>query len=273
MKRFFHKRTVVIAFVTIGFCLNIFASTSRQPLINVYTKADFTNSLGMGFNKIPAGKFMMGSPKDEPGRRDNETLHQVTLTKSYYIQTTPVTQGQWKAVMGDKPSKYKDCGYDCPVECVTPYDIADFIEKLNTLGEGTYRLPTEAEWEYAARAGTTTPYSSGDRLPKKEDKVNIPVASFKSNAWGLYDMHGSVAQLVQDKYGGDYPSDAVTDPTEAVSDPDISMYSLPIYRGGRSAARYEYRFSHYGLLCGNAGFRLVLEQLPQKSLEGKFSRQ
>ena len=274
MKGIFHKRTIVIA-VCIVLYLNIAACTSRQVLTRVHTKADFTNSFGMGFNKILAGTFMMGSPDNEPGREENETLHQVTLTKSYYIQTPEITQGQWKAIMGNKPSKFKNCGYDCPVECVSWYDIEDFIEKLNKKGEGKYRLPTEAEWEYAARAGTTTPFNSGNSLSVDEAKFNsnnettLPVASFKPNAWGLHDMHGNVLEWVQDTYG-DYPSEPVTDPKGPAT--DSRGFSMPLYRGGnlyapaeecRSASRTEYPFSSYLYLCGTAGFRLVLEQIPQ----------
>ena len=125
-------------------------------------KETFISSLGMTFNLIPAGRFIMGSPSDEPGHWDEEYRHQVTLTQSYYMQTTEVTQGQWKAVMGSNPSRFSDCGDDCPVERVSWNDVQDFISELNKRGEGSYRLPTEAEWEYAARAGTTTAFANGD---------------------------------------------------------------------------------------------------------------
>jgi len=123
--------------------------------------SQFTNPLGMTFNLIPAGTFTMGSPEDEPGRNDNETQHQVTLTQAFYMQTTEVTQGQWEAVMGENPSSFQDCGDNCPVEAVFWDDIQGFIAKMNERGEGTYRLPTEAEWEYAARAGSTTAFANG----------------------------------------------------------------------------------------------------------------
>ncbi|KPA19272.1 Sulphatase-modifying factor domain protein, partial [Candidatus Magnetomorum sp. HK-1] len=124
-----------------------------------------TNSIGMTFVLIPAGVFMMGSPEDEPERLDREVLHEVTLTQPYYMQTTQVTQGQWETVMGNNPSYFKDGGHNCPVEQVSWEDAQEFIKQLNTL-EGTekYRLPGEAEWEYACRAGTSGPFYFGKCL-------------------------------------------------------------------------------------------------------------
>jgi formylglycine-generating enzyme required for sulfatase activity len=193
------------------------------------TPKPITNSLGMTFAPIPAGTFMMGSPASEYERSSEETLHQVTLTKSFYLQTTEVTQGQWKAVMGSNPSYYSNCGDDCPVEQVSWYDCQSFITSLNQL-EGTtkYRLPTEAEWEYACRAGTTTPFNTGNCLSTDEAnydgsrpysgcssgiyrQTTVPVKSLSLNAWGLYDMHGNVGEFCQDWYG-DYSSSPVTDP-------------------------------------------------------------
>ena len=123
----------------------------------------FTNSLGMEFVLIPAGSFMMGSPSSEKGRDRDEKQHRVTLTKSFYMQTTEVTQGQWKKIMGNNPSYFKNCGDDCPVEQVSWNDAQEFIRKLNRKeGADKYRLPTEAEWEYACRAGSTTRFCFGD---------------------------------------------------------------------------------------------------------------
>ncbi|GBC60255.1 hypothetical protein DENIS_1206 [Desulfonema ishimotonii] len=168
-----------------------------------------TNALGMNFVFIQPGTFMMGSPEDEPGRDDDETLHKITLTNGFYMQTTTVTQGQWKAVMGNNPSYFKECGDNCPVESVSWDDAQAFIVKLGQSGSDGYRLPTEAEWEYACRAGTDTPFAFGKCLstdqanydgdyplqgcPKgKYRKKPVPVASFDPNDFGLYDMHGNV---------------------------------------------------------------------------------
>ena len=121
-----------------------------------------TNSLGIEFVLIKPGKFMMGSPEDEPGRYSGERLHAVNLTNHFYLQTTEVTQAQWKALMGKNPASQKRCRESCPVEQVSWDDAQQFIEKLNQKeGTDTYRLPTEAEWEYACRAGSTTAFPTG----------------------------------------------------------------------------------------------------------------
>ena len=165
---------------------------------------------------VPAGKFVMGSPASEKGRNDNETQHEVTLTKSYYIGKYAVTQEQWEAVMGDNPSYTK--GAKLPVTYVSWDDCKKFIKKLNGITKGKYRLPTEAEWEYACRAGTSTAYSFGNRLtkaianygdgPRGSPKV---VGSYKPNAFGLYDMHGNVSEWCEDWYAT-YLAGAVADP-------------------------------------------------------------
>jgi formylglycine-generating enzyme required for sulfatase activity len=183
--------------------------------------ADLTDSkivktdLGITFLYIPPGRFLMGDDHDGP-------IHEVTLTTGFYMQTTPVTQGQWQAVMGNNPSHFKKCGPDCPVESVSWEDAQDFIQKLNEVeGEEVYRLPTEAQWEYACRAGTTSRYFFGDDesqlaeyawYKKNSGKTTHPVAKLKPNDWGLYDMHGNVWEWCQDWYG-DYPNQSVSDPT------------------------------------------------------------
>jgi len=200
----------------------------------------YINKFGMKFVYIPPGSFMMGSPTSEPGRYSDEKQHHVTLTKRYAMQTTEVTQGQWRAVMGRNPlhtfHNY-NCGKDCPVERVSFNGIQSFIQKLNNIeGIGKYRLPTEAEWEYAARAGSTTAFPDGgiSELICGHD-LNLeaigwycgnsnakthPVAQKQPNAWGLYDMHGNVSEWCQDYYGKNYPSGSVTDPTGPSSGPD-----------------------------------------------------
>jgi len=189
----------------------------------------FTNSIGMKFVYVPPGTFMMGSPSAERGRDFDEPIHRVTLTMGFYMGVTEVTQRQWKTVKGDNPSGFERCGDDCPVDEVSWDKVKKFIQALNQL-EGTdkYRLPTEAEWEYACRAGSTTAFASGaiskigcSHDPNLDamgwycgnsgDEIH-PVASKKPNAWGLYDMHGNVAEWCEDRYG-EYPSDPVTNPT------------------------------------------------------------
>ena len=157
------KRIGIIMFVS---ALSFFLSVASQQAIGEEKAAQgetFTNSLGMKFVLIPAGTFMMGSPSDELGRLKDELQHKVTITKSFYLQSTEVTQRQWREIMSNNPSHFKDCGDNCPVERVSWDDAQEFIVKLNQR-EGTdkYRLPTEAEWEYPCRAGSTTRFCFGD---------------------------------------------------------------------------------------------------------------
>lgn len=193
--------------------------------------AEQGNSIGMKFTLIPAGEFMMGSDEFDWGK----PVHKVKINKPFYLGTYPVTQAEWKAIMGDNPSYFK--GDDLPVERVSWDDVQEFISKLNEKeGTNKYRLPSESEWEYACRAGTTTRYSfrdsesklgdyawyaenSGSRPPKKgycagydkDDWFSLewnwkthPVGQKKPNHYGLYDMHGNVWEWVQDKYHSDY---------------------------------------------------------------------
>ena len=165
---------------------------------------------------IPAGKFVMGSPKKEVGRYDGETQHKVTLTKPFYMGKYEVTQEQWESVMGNNPSDTK--GTNLPVTDVSWNDCQEFIKKLNGITKGKYRLPTEAEWEYACRAGITTAYSFGAKITPKDANYDdsgidkpIEVGSYKPNTFGLYDMHGNVWEWCED-WKADYPKGAVIDP-------------------------------------------------------------
>jgi len=193
---------------------------SPVPKLTVPTPdRKFRNSLGMEFVYIPPGTFMMGSPSNEKDRDKDERQHRVRLTRGFYMQTTEVTQRQWKAVMGSNPSRFK--GDDLPVERVSWNDAQKFIRNLNRReGGDKYRLPTEAEWEYACRAGTTTRFYFGDSESRLGEYAwyrnnsggrTHQVAEKKPNAWGLYDMHGNVWEWCRDWYG-DYPSGSVTDP-------------------------------------------------------------
>ena len=162
---------------------------------------------------IPAGKFVMGSPASEKGHRVNETQHEVTLTKPFYMGKHEVTQEQWDAVMINNRSFYR--GPKLPVTSVSWENCQEFIKKLNAKTSGGYRLPTEAEWEYSCRAGTTTAYSYGDSITKNDSNVEglstKVVGSYKPNTFGLYDMHGNVWEWCED-WKVDYPKEAVIDP-------------------------------------------------------------
>lgn len=167
------------------------------------------NSIGMEFVWIPPGEFLMGSPDNEEDRDDDEgPQRKVTIAKGFWMGKYEVTQGQFKKILGTNPSKYAKCGANCPVERVTWDEAKEFIRKLNEQdGEFVYSLPTEAEWEYAARAGTTTRYSFGDsskNLKKygRHGKTSgtHPVGELLPNPWGLYDIYGNVREWVEDIY-------------------------------------------------------------------------
>ena len=214
---------------------------------------------------VGPGSFMMGSPESEDGRDNDETQHRVTLTKGFWLGKYEVTQSQWQSVMGDNPSNFKSP--DRPVERVSWEDCQQFIQKVNAsakqqLGGGA-RLPTEAEWEYACRAGTTTAYYWGNAL--NGDKANYDgnnpcgttakgqfkgettsVGSYGANPWGFFDMHGNVYEWCQDWYGS-YNVDA-TDPQGPASG------GYRVLRGGgwNSNARY---CRSAGRDRGDPGFR------------------
>jgi len=228
----------------------------------------FTNSMGMKFAYIPPGTFMMGSPLSD----NDEKQHEVTLTKGFYLGTTEVIQGHWQTIMGENPSYFKNC-YDCPVESISWDDCQEFISRLNQQeGTNTYRLPTEAEWEYACRAGSKTAFADGDITvtgfgaePSLDrmgwyfdnaDNRTHCVAQKNPNVWGLYDMHGNVWEWCQDWYG-DYSSGAVIGP----KGPSSGMHRVG--RGGswyfsagfcRSANRTNLRMANRS---NYLGFRLA----------------
>ena len=221
-----------------------------------------TPQLGCGlaldqFALIPSGSFQMGSntySREQP-------IHSVNITHSFYMQKSEVTQGQWKAVMGSNPSYFSNCGDICPVETASWNDIQTFITTLNARTPGVmYRLATESEWEYAARAGTTGDiYGSLDAIAwysTNSSSKTHAVGGKQPNAWGLYDMIGSVWEWVQDWYGT-YPSGTVNDPTGPATGTNR------VWRGGSwndaaSNARAAYRSYYSPSYRGSSvGFRLV----------------
>ena len=238
---------------------------------------------------IEPGTFMMGSSEDELGRDRDEKQHQVTLAEGYWMGKYEITQAQYKTIMKVNPSNF--IGDDLPVETVSWNDAMAFCKKLTKIekaagrlpGGYEYRLPTEAQWEYACRAGTTTALNSGKNLSDKEEcpemdevgwynynsnKQTHPVGQKQPNAWGLYDMHGNVDEWCLDWYGKDYPTLSVIDPPGASS---IS-FSSKVWRGGSyhdsaarcRSARRNHRDDEVLRLLGNKiinmrkGFRVVL---------------
>ena len=228
------------------------------------------NSFGMTFALIPKGTFMMGSPATEAGRSSNETQHPVTLTKAFYLGIHEVTQENYQMVLGTNPSGFE--GPQNPVDSVSWQDAVEYCRKLSEAPDEkeagrVYRLPTEAEWEYACRAGTTTAASFGndDSLTDiyawhslNSRRKSQPVGQKKSNPWGLHDMHGNVWEWCQDWYG-EYPTDKAVDPLGP------PMGSARVHRGHccfdiaeriRSSVRHKSEPSREGK---GIGFRVVLE--------------
>ncbi len=252
--------------------------TLRYPILLLLFVTAFSSHLalaqatktfqGIRFVLIEPGCFQMGNNKKSTDRTIGETpSHKVCLQKSYYIGETELTQKQWQDVMGSNPSKVKS--FDKPVDKVSWNDIQEFLQKLNAKdGGNSFRLPTEAEWEYAARAGTDTDYSFGDNpkeLPQFAWFGNLgykgsshEVAQKDPNPWGLYDVHGNVWEWVQDWYSPTYYSQSpANDPTG----PETGKYR--VYRGGsfvgkatevRSSVRYS---AMPATRTQDVGFRLV----------------
>jgi formylglycine-generating enzyme required for sulfatase activity len=159
------------------------------------------NSVGMKLAYIPPGNFTMGSPNTEPGRIPNETRRQVTFARGFRIGATEVTQKEWRLIMGTNPAFFE--GNDLPVERITWHEAVEYCRRLSKKEKKRYRLPTEAEWEYACRAGTTTPYYTGRNEAalaaagwylRNSGNQSHAVGRKKPNPWGLYDMHGNVSE-------------------------------------------------------------------------------
>ncbi|MFZ4083639.1 MAG: formylglycine-generating enzyme family protein [Pirellula sp.] len=211
----------------LAFVLLIFAEH-----LQAQTPKEITNSIGMKLVLIPKGTFMMGSPNEEEGAINDEEQHQVTISKDYYLGATEVTQGQYEKVMGTNPSEFqkrvirKSDSSMYPVEQVSWEDAVEFCKKLSALPEENkagrmYRLPTEAQWEYACRADGKMAYSFGESLKSLGDYAwfggnsndqTHPVGEKKPNAWGLYDMHGNVWEWCSDWYD-EYPKGTISDTT------------------------------------------------------------
>ncbi|MFW6414655.1 MAG: formylglycine-generating enzyme family protein [Verrucomicrobiota bacterium] len=229
---------------------------------------EVVNSIGIRFRLIPSGTFNMGSPEDEDNRWEGEKQHRRTIEQPFYISQFEVTQEQWKEIMDDNPSRFK--GEKLPVEEVTWNDCQRFLQELSRreqVPEGTYRLPTEAEWEYACRAGTESAYYFGSDPERLKDYAVYKGSSFSSpqevgtkkpNAYGLYNMHGNVWEWCKSKFRP-YP--------------ETKKYkSLPdwrVIRGGnwyvdagscRSANRARLGPSSHGNMLG---FRVVLDITPE----------
>ena len=248
----------------------------HQPQASPVNQPQLHHQLKMDFVLIAPGRFQRGSPDIEVGREVwafDESQHEVVLKHAFYLQATPVTQAQWQAVMDDNPSFFQ--GADLPVETISWLDCQRFIKKLNQAGAEKYRLPSEAEWEYACRAGTDTPFAVGNGYDLDSSQANFdgnypyglsyieiyrktttPVKSFAPNAWGLYDMHGNVWEWCQD-WCADYPRSLVLNPGGPVFGKERVIRGGSWFndaQGCRSAVRFSEKPDHSN---NGLGFRLV----------------
>jgi formylglycine-generating enzyme required for sulfatase activity len=279
---YYRQEDLVMPFVSsmrfVVMCLSFLclSLSNSAPAAQVAEKT-YTNSIGMEFILIRSGSFTMGADKNFEAADDDETpQHRVTISKPFYLGKYEVTQEQWEAVMGYNRSWFK--GWSNPVDQMSWHDAQEFIRRLNKQeGHARYRLPTEAEWEYAARAGSTSAYSfDADAGPlgryawygeDYKSGATHPVGQKQPNVWGLYDMHGNVFEWVQDWYGERYYSiSSGTDPKGP------SSGSFRVYRGGswyfdaescRSAIR---NFNEPDYRNYDFGFRLALS--PEQQAEG-----
>jgi formylglycine-generating enzyme required for sulfatase activity len=207
---------------------------------------------------IPAGRFLMGSPPGEAGRSGDEGPQRWVEVPRFAMGRYEVTQREWLAVMGSNPSRFSNCGMNCPVENVSWNDAQEFLRRLNQRTGLNYRLPSEAEWEYAARAGTTTAYPWGDRFDggrANNGSSTVAVGGYAANAFGLHDMHGNIWEWVQDIWHDNYAG-APTDGSAWMVGGDPSRRVL---RGGswfnspqylRSAIRNWYALGYRGFVTG-----------------------
>ncbi|MCA8986542.1 MAG: SUMF1/EgtB/PvdO family nonheme iron enzyme [Planctomycetaceae bacterium] len=243
--------------------------------------ANVTNTIGMEFKLIPAGKFMMGSPESEEGRSSDEDLHEVQLTQDYYLGVTEVTQSQWQQVMGTTPWKGEERakeGDDYAASYISWNDAVKFCEELSKKEGRTYRLPTEAEWEYACRGGSTTRFYFGDNASELDhyefyfdstaNSASI-VKQKKPNGFGLYDMIGNVKEFCQDWYTKSLEG-PVTNPTGPASG------TRRVMRGGSFATRVDncrsaYRGVKEDLDDREAYYGLRVVLVPDKSSDALTS--
>ena len=231
---------------------------NRQHRSAEFFAEDLGNGVFMEMVSIPGGTFTMGSPNSEKRREIDESPHHRVTVPGFFMARYQVTQRQWQAVMGDNPSRFK--GENLPVEMVSWHDSQEFCKRLAKKNGLLYRLPSEAEWEYACRAGTTTPFHFGATIttdlanydssysyaqePKgKSCKRTTPVGSFPPNAFGLYDMHGNVWEWCQDTWHDNYqgaPTDGrawITNNSKKERKVLRGGFWSRIPRGCRSAAR------------------------------------
>ncbi|MCG8686478.1 MAG: formylglycine-generating enzyme family protein [Desulfobacterales bacterium] len=263
--------------ITLTFIILLFAC----PFSAMAEQDTITNDIGMTFIRVEPGNFTMGSSITERFRNKDEVQHEVTITSAYYLQDSEVTLEQWWAVMGKRWLCRRKGEGNLPVTRVSWHDCIKFINKLNKKGKGTYRLPTEAEWEYACRAGSFTAYFWGNDIDcskamfannqKKDSECTLyyetlrikpdgpaPVKSFAPNAWGFYDMHGNVWEWCQDMYG-EYLAGPVESSYSTTSSDSRVRRGGSWYKHAHSLRSANRTYAHPAAKFQTTGFRLVLE--------------
>ncbi len=251
---------------------------TEQIIIEQNMPKEWQNGIGMQFVLIPSGEFRLGCGETETICEDNETPgHVVRITNFFYMGKYEVTQGQWKSIMGDNPSYFDECGDNCPVDSISWKDTQEFILKLNMKESSVkYRLPTEAEWEYAARSGTTTKYYWGEDMDENSgwyannsERKTHPVGMKKPNGFGLFDISGNVWEWCSDWFSDIY---YLNSPKE--NPKGFEFGRLKVAKGGSwhdevspNARTSGYAIRHAYRNRGNvmhksptAGFRLVAEK-------------
>jgi formylglycine-generating enzyme required for sulfatase activity len=210
------KAALLVLAVPLILTVAVVADSAQVPTksaaVTTVPSMQTDKTTGMEFILVKGGCYQMGDTVGD-GEKDEKPAHEVCV-KDFYLGKYEVTQGQWQTVMGDNPSAFKECGPDCPVEFVSWDMVKEFIDKLNSMGKNTYRLPTEAEWEYAARSGGKAEKWAGTGneaaleeyawFGKNSESMTHKVGQKKPNGLGLYDMTGNVREWCQDWYDENY---------------------------------------------------------------------
>jgi formylglycine-generating enzyme required for sulfatase activity len=268
---------LVLPLLILAACLDSRAEENPKEL-----SLDLGKGIKLDLVLIPAGTFEMGTTEKEDGHKKSETKHTVTLTKPFYMGKYEVTQEQYEAITSENPSKVK--GPTLPVEHMLYDEAVKFCEKLTEKVGKTAQLPTEAQWEYACRAGTTTAFNTGETLTTVDANFNgdvkpagsadkgenrdktLPVGSFKPNAWGLYDMHGNVWEWCRDWFDENYyasfkgPALDPEGPIKSSEDPPARVLRGGSYYSWVAEVRSGVRDS-LGVTWRNAhgGFRVIVQ--------------
>ena len=212
---------------------------------------------GMQFVRLGPGTFQMGTPAEEQDREPEEVQHTVTLSQ-FYMSRYEVTQAEWERVTGHNPSQFQDCGPRCPVENVNWFEVQQFLRRLNAESQPGFRLPTEAEWEFACRAGGNLPFGERETMSSREANINgefpynalrgkfvghpVTVGQFPPNKFGLYDMAGNVWEWTEDRHCP-YATDPQVNPVERCSsDKNVIRGGSWLFNG--SSARCGLRYTH-----------------------------